>query len=138
MAKLMTVTFNQLGEGTIECKGYNKFRCLGRKGQKYKKDITVDPVTDPSIKSPIYYSRTYTCGETDSAGNESPCTMPWAIRLDGREGIYIHEWPLRATYAGNGGPTHGCIHLEIGDAKKVYDWVNGRTRIVMTYPWPSR
>jgi lipoprotein-anchoring transpeptidase ErfK/SrfK len=61
--------------------------------------------------------------------------MNYSILIWGQRGIYIHEWPGRATYAGNGGPTAGCIHVEVGDAKRIYDWVDSKTRIVISYPW---
>jgi phosphotransferase system enzyme I (PtsP) len=35
----------------------------------------------------------------------------------GQQGVFIHEWPTPATYAGNNGPTHGCIHLDRGNAR---------------------
>jgi hypothetical protein len=135
MTKRIDIVFSDLGEGHLECRGYGSFRCLGRKGYKYPTDLVVDPIKDPSVKQHPYFSRTYSCGFVNAQGVPQPCRMNYAIRIWGQEGVYIHEWSSPATYAGNGGPTHGCIHLEVGRAKMVYDWVNGRTRITMKYPW---
>jgi lipoprotein-anchoring transpeptidase ErfK/SrfK len=35
----------------------------------------------------------------------------------------------------NGRASAGCIHLEEGNAEKVYDWISERTRITIDYPW---
>jgi lipoprotein-anchoring transpeptidase ErfK/SrfK len=63
------------------------------------------------------------------------CTMRFSILVWGQKGVYIHEWPSPATFAGNGGPTHGCIHLDPGRAALVYAWVDRPTRLLIGYPW---
>lgn len=30
---------------------------------------------------------------------------------------------------------HDCIHLRIGEAKRVYDWVDTKTYVTITRPW---
>jgi lipoprotein-anchoring transpeptidase ErfK/SrfK len=135
MTKRIHIAFNDVGEGRLECKGYRTFRCLGMKGLRYPIDIVIDPTKDKSVKQHPYFSRTYTCGFVNNQGVPQPCRMNYAIRIWGQQGVFIHEWPAPTTYVANGGPTHGCIHLEIGNAKNVYDWVDGRTRVTMQYPW---
>lgn len=130
--KLMRITFNDLGEGSLACSGYQTFRCLGMKGLKYPTDITVNPSV-PGTKSHPYYSKTYSCPPYDN--NRGQCTMNYAILIWGQQGVYIHEWPTPATYAGNGGPTHGCIHLDPGNASLTYAWVDRPTRVLISYPW---
>lgn len=131
MAKRIHIKFNKLAEGQMECRGYKTFRCLGKKGLKYPTDMTVDP-SKPKIKVNPYFSQEYVC---DYAGVELPCRMNFSILIWGQRGIFIHEWPNPATFSGNGGSTGGCIHLDIGNAKLVYDWVNQKTRITIEYPW---
>lgn len=119
---LIKIIFQPNGEGTMECVGLGeRFRVLGQPRRRYPKDITVDPITDPSIKSQRYLSKEY------------GVWMPWAIRIWGQFGIYIHQFPdnLRA----NGGPSSGCIHVGELNAKKVFDYVAARTRITIAYPW---
>ncbi|MDB4975947.1 MAG: L,D-transpeptidase [Myxococcaceae bacterium] len=66
---------------------------------------------------------------------ELRCVGFQAFRCLGlRGGIYNHEWPTIPTIAGNNGPTHGCIHLEIGNAEKVFNWVDQRPRLLIDYP----
>jgi L,D-transpeptidase catalytic domain len=131
MVKRIHITFNKLGEGQMDCKEFKTFRCLGKKGLKYPTDLMIDPAR-PNVKTNPYFSQEYVC---DYAGVVLPCKMNFSILIWGQRGIFIHEWPNPATYIGNGGPTGGCIHLDIGNAKQVYDWVNQKTRITMDYPW---
>lgn len=70
------------------------------------------------------FSQEYVCDYPGIGQIGVPCQMNYSILIWGQRGIYIHEWPGRATYAGNGGPTAGCIQVEIGDAKKIYEWVD--------------
>ncbi|MCP4748771.1 MAG: L,D-transpeptidase [Desulfobacteraceae bacterium] len=128
------IEFNTLGEGQLECKGYGSFRCLGKRGLKYPRDLTINPAI-PNVKKHPYFSQEYICDYPTSGQIGVPCRMNYSILIWGQRGIFIHEWPTTATYAGNGGSTAGCIHLEIGDAKNVYDWVDTPTRITMDYPW---
>ena len=87
----------------------------------------------PRDKYRIKYSQEYSI-ETES-GVYEPAPMPYAILIWGQRGIYIHSWPNPPTYEGNGGPTSGCIHLSSMDAPKVFNFVNDRTRITISYPW---
>lgn len=130
--KRMNIHFNDLGEGTLECVGYQTFRCLGQKGLKYPPETTINPAK-PGIKQNPHYSRTYGCPPYNN--NLGQCIMPYSILIWGQKGVYIHEWPNPATYAGNGGPTHGCIHLDRGNAHLVYAWVDRPTRLLIDYPW---
>ena len=131
--KRIHIKFNTLGEGKMDCKDLGTFRCLGQKGLKYPEDLSIDPKVSGTKTNP-YFSQTYSCGERNG-DPRAPCQMNFAILIWGQNGVYIHEWPNPATYEGNGGPTHGCIHLEVGDAKKVYNWVDQKTRITIEYPW---
>lgn len=130
--KRIRISFNSLGEGMMECVGFRTVRCLGMKGLKYPLDLTINPAIRGTKENP-HYSRTYSCPPNDNAAGQ--CIMPYSILIWGQEGVFIHEWPTPATYAGNGGPTHGCIHLDPGNAQAVYNWVDQKTRVTMTYPW---
>lgn len=134
MSKRINIKFNSLGEGSIDCVGLGTFLCVGKKGIRYPKDLTINPAF-PGVKKHPYFSQEYTCDYPEIGQIRVPCRMNYSILIWGQRGIYIHEWPGRATYAGNGGPTAGCIHVQVGDAKKIYDWVDTRTRIVISYPW---
>lgn len=119
MTKRIDITFESNGEGKLKCYSFGEFKCLGKANLKYPKDLTIrDPVHE---KERVHHSR------------EFGVDMHYAIRIWGQKGIYIHEGA--ATLANNGGPTGGCIHLGPGHAKKVYDWLDKRTRIVIKYPW---
>ena len=110
--KRMKIDFRENGEGTLECVGAKSFRCLGKPGLQYPEDSTIDPAKrDTKVRQ--YYSKRYSCPPNDN--EQGQCSMPYALLLWGRYGIYIHEWPNPATISGNNGPTHGCIHLEKGD-----------------------
>jgi len=134
MTKRIDITFfNKLAEGSLSCVGLGSFRCLGMQGLKYPAEMTIDPAT-PGTKVHPYYSKTYSCPPNDNARGQ--CIMNYAILIWGQQGVFIHEWPGGPTYAGNGNQsTHGCIHLAVGEAKKVFDWVDTRTRIVISRPW---
>ncbi len=134
MIKRIHIKFNGLGEGQLECRGYSSFRCLGKRGLKYPPDLTINPLL-PNVKRHPYFSQEYVCDNPAIGEFGVPCRMNYSILIWGQRGIYIHEWPNPATYIGNGGPTSGCIHVEVGDAKKIYDWVDTTTRIIMVYPW---
>jgi len=131
MAKRIHIKFNKLGEGKMDCRGYKIFRCLGKRGLMYPTDLMIDP-KKLNVKVSPYFSKEYVC---DYKGVVLPCRMNYSILIWGQRGIFIHEWPNPATFVGNGGETGGCIHLEIGDAKLVYDWIDQKTRITMEYPW---
>ncbi len=134
MGKRINIKFNNLCEGGMECVGLGTFRCLGKKGIRYPKDLSINPVL-PNVKRHPYFSQEYVCDYPGVGQIGVPCRMNYSILIWGQCGIYIHEWLGKATYAGNGGPTVGCIHVEKGDAKKIFDWVDTKTRIVISYPW---
>lgn len=115
------IDFSANGEGTLECVGLGTFNILGQPGRKYPKDIVVDPTIDATEK------------EQNHKSVEFGVDMPWAIRIWGQKGIYIHEMP--DNLSANGGPSAGCVHVGPTNAKKVYDYVIGRTRITIKYPW---
>jgi lipoprotein-anchoring transpeptidase ErfK/SrfK len=96
----------------------------------YPRDITVTTRDKFRVK----FSQEYVT-MTGPGGTAEPARMPYAILIWGQRGVYIHSWPNPPTYAGNGGPTGGCIHLSTIDAPKVFNFVDGRTRIVISYPW---
>jgi len=134
MNKRINIALNNLGEGGLECVGLGTFRCLGKKGLRYPNDLTINPAL-PNVKRHPYLSQEYECDYPTIGQIGVPCRMNYSILIWGQRGIYIHEWPGRATYADNGGPTAGCIHVEVGDAKTIYEWVDAKTRIVISYPW---
>jgi hypothetical protein len=101
----------------MNCGGLGAFPCLGQPGRQYPTDFTVTP-TD---KSPEHWSE------------EFQVLMKWCVLIWGQKGIYIHEGP--DNLKDNGGPSAGCIHLGPGNAKRVYDWIDDRTRITISYPW---
>jgi len=131
-AKTIRIKFQKNGEGFLECKGFMTTRCLGMPGLRYPVDSTIDP-SFPGTKQNPHYSETYSCSPNDNARGQ--CIMNFSILIWGQEGVYIHEWPSPATLAGNGGPTHGCVHLDPGKAVLVYNWVNAPTRLLISYPW---
>eukprot|EP01038_Epipyxis_sp_PR26KG_P008055 gene8055-10913_t len=99
------------GLGTLECVGGETFYCGGMSNFPYPSDTTIS-ISD---KKGTVYSREFSGAE-----------MPYAVLWIGQRGVYIHEWP-------NLELSHGCIHLLPGDAKSVYDWISGSTRIVFTW-----
>jgi lipoprotein-anchoring transpeptidase ErfK/SrfK len=129
--KAMKIDFNELGEGTLLCEGYRSFRCLGRRGVPYPQKSTIDP-SRPGTKENPHYSNTYSCSPNNDRNGR--CVMRFSILIWGQQGIFIHEWPTPATYAGNGGPTHGCIHVDPGNAALVYGWVDRPTKLLISYP----
>jgi hypothetical protein len=118
MTKLIEITFNATGEGQMACRGLGTYPCLGQPGRQYPTDLTVTPAD----KSTEHWS------------DEFQVMMRWCILIWGQRGIYIHEGP--DNLQDNGGPSAGCIHLAPGNARRVYDWLDERTRITIAYPWP--
>lgn len=116
--KQIDIKFSANGEGTLLAHGLGTYLCLGQPGRKYPTDLTVFPAD----KEALHHSQEF-----------HGALMPWSIRIWGQYGIYIHEGADRL--ADNGGPSEGCIHLGEGNARTVYDWVDGRTRIRIAYPW---
>ena len=117
--KRVTIEFNADGEGTLTFGG-KSVKCLGAPGVKYPKDITVTGVEGVD-KFPVWHSQEY------------GVDMPWAVKIWGQRGIFIHEMPDNLKE--NGGPSAGCIHLSAKNAPRFYKWVDGRTRITISYPW---
>ena len=134
MVKRIDIVFyNKNAEGTLQCKGLGTFQCLGMPGLAYPRELMIDP-GQRGVKVHPYYSQTYTCPPNNNPAGQ--CIMNYAILIWGQQGVYIHEWPNPPTYAGNGNQgTHGCIHLRVGDAKHVYDWVDTKTYVTITRPW---
>ena len=68
--------------------------------------------------------------ESNHFSNLARVWMPWSIRYSG--GYFIHEWPywpggtrITSKYSS------GCIRLDVGAAKQVYDWVDVGTPILV-------
>lgn len=125
MTKRIDISFQANGNGTL--KGdVGSFKCVGNVGRKYPTDLTIEGILDVD-KFPLRHS------------NEFNVDMPNALLIWGQKGIFIHGWPGEATVEALGDDTAGCIHLSTdgasSDSKKVYDWVDGRTRILISYPW---
>ena len=117
MGKRITITFKASGEGTLEAHGFDTFRCLGKPGFPYKREVTVTS----NDKFENRWSTQY------------GVNMPWAILIHWQRGAFIHEMP--ATLSSNGGPTAGCIHLDRGDAERLWNWVNRATVVEVSRPW---
>jgi hypothetical protein len=110
------IAFQANGDGTMNCHGLGTFPCEGRPGLKYPTDLTVTAADKELLHHSIEFN----------------CDMPYAIRIWGQRGIYIHEWGYcRAS----DGPSEGCIHLCRPNAATVFNWITGPTRITITYPW---
>lgn len=115
-----SISFRANGEGTLQYAG-RTVNCLGQKGERYPKDLSVQG----SIGIDKFERK---------FSNEYQVWMQWAILIIGLKGIYIHEGPDNIRDNG-GSDSAGCIHLSEGNAKPFYDWVTGRTRITIDYPW---
>lgn len=124
--KTIRITYRDDGTGTLTCvgrAGQSEFPCGAQAGRKYPKDVTLQ------AKEGVQGQ----CADCDKfrlwrSAEFNNAEMPWAIKIWGQVGIFIHEWP---TLAGSS----GCVHLLPGDAQAVYEWVDGRTRVLTTYPW---
>ena len=86
-------------------------------GFPYENDITINA----SDKDHNHYSK------------EFNCELPYAVKLDGTRGIYLHEDVTTGDLSHKN--SHGCINLLPGEAESVYNWIKGRTRIVISYNW---
>jgi len=107
----INISFRPNGEGTLECVGLGTYHVLGQPGRMYPKDITVTEAD----KERVHHSK------------EFNVDMPFAIKIWGQKGIYIHEYPMVLS--------SGCIHVSTTDAPIVYKYVAARTLIKITYPW---
>jgi hypothetical protein len=112
----VSIAFQANGEGTLTYNGLNR-PCLGKTALQYPRDLTITAADK--------YRRRYS--------SEFGVWMDFAVLIWGQRGIFIHEGP--ATLAGNGGETAGCIHLGAPHAEQFFNWITGRTRITITYPW---
>ena len=108
---------------------------LKQKGEAYEggKKVMEFPVltgddettTDPGIylvrvKDPDYYSRKY----------QTP--MPYSIFFNYTTRAAIHGGEVPPPQKKIGLATHGCVHVEQSDIKRLYDWTEaGRTLVVV-------
>ncbi|MEY9404569.1 L,D-transpeptidase [Bradyrhizobium japonicum] len=113
------IKFGSNAEGTLTY-GSNSVKCLGQSTRQYPADLTVEGVEGVD-KYKLWHS------------TEFDADMPWAVKIWGQKGIFIHEGPNNLN--DNGGESAGCIHLAPPDAENFYNWVTGRTRIQISYPW---
>ncbi|MGJ4911283.1 L,D-transpeptidase [Bradyrhizobium sp. HKCCYLS2033] len=102
------------GPGTLTY-GAKSVQCRGRKGYDYVKDITNNGVEDVDK-----FKRRWS--------DQYKVWMPWAVLIDGARGVFIHEFPLDIQSA-------GCIHLGTEDAQDFYNWITGKVRITISFPW---
>jgi hypothetical protein len=119
------IGFQANGNGVMNCYGLGTFRCQGRPGARFRYPIDITVTT--ADKELLHISREF------NGPDGRPARMPFAIRIWPARGIYIHEWGY-CQYA-PGQTSEGCIHLCPGDAVRVYNWIVGRTRITIHYPW---
>jgi len=110
------IAFGANGEGTITFNGVTR-PCLGKTGLAYPRDLT--------INTSDKYRRRFS--------NEFQVWMDFAVLIWGQRGIFIHQGA--STLATNGGETAGCIHIASPHAEEFYNWITGRTRITIAYPW---
>jgi hypothetical protein len=83
-------------------------------------------------KTQIFRPSTFTKEKMHLSREFSNAPMPYSLRIFPQKGIFIHQWD-------NLSASHGCIHVLPGDAKKVFDFVKGPTKIDINYPkeWDS-
>lgn len=117
MSKLIKITFKENGEGVIEFDG-KKYDCLGQKGRIYPEDLTVYP-KDKKLK---HWSK------------EFKVWLHYAILIWGQKGIYIHQGPDNIADNGNL-DSAGCIHVAEPQVIELYNWLDERTRVLISYPW---
>lgn len=130
------IAFKSSGEGTLTYGG-TPVPCLGHPGTMYPVDSTIDNIEGvqyqgdygSAFKFKVWMSNEF----LDANGN--PARMPWAVKLWGDKGIFIHEDP--DNLKDNGGPSQGCVHLAKPNAQNFYNWITGRTRIQISYPWSA-
>ncbi|WP_038020010.1 L,D-transpeptidase [Synechococcus sp. PCC 7335] len=114
--KRIKISLGSNAKGTLECVGFEEFSCLGKKDAPYKTDVTV--------KGEVGVDKFST-----RRSSEFQVDLNWVIVMDGNKGYWIHEGDVGRRSSA------GCINLIAEDAKKVYGWVDGRTRITITAPW---
>lgn len=115
MTQQINIQFEPNGNGTLSC-GARSYPCLGRPGTRYPQDLTITT----GDKHGTHFSE------------EFQVWMQYSILIWGQRGIYIHEWDFCRASEGS---SAGCIHLCPGAAETVYNWISGRTRITISYPW---
>lgn len=112
--KRMRIDFQANGEGSLRADGLNTFPCLRQPRRKYPTDLTLYPE------------------DKEHCSQEFWGLMRWAIRIWGQVGICIHEGFHNLTE--NSGPSGGCIHRGVGNARSLFGWVDTRTKIPISYP----
>ncbi|NZD53599.1 L,D-transpeptidase [Rhizobium leguminosarum] len=112
--KRAKIRLEATGKGTLSYAG-KSVPCLGKANFPYAKDLTVQGSIDVDKFKEKY-------------SNEWSAWMYWAVLIMGDRGVYIHEGAVEGTSA-------GCIHLAAPTAKEFYDWVDGPTRIEISYAW---
>jgi hypothetical protein len=119
MTKRIKIALDSQGKGTLECVGLGTFSCLGKANAPYKTDVTVTGKIDVD-KFPVRRSIEYNVD------------LNWVTVMDGNKGYWIHEGDITRRSSA------GCVNLASEDAKTVYDWIDGTTRITITAPWLER
>jgi hypothetical protein len=119
MTKRIKIALDSQGKGSLECVGLGTFSCLGRADAPYKTDVTVTGKIDVD-KFPVRRSIEYNVD------------LNWVTIMDGNKGYWIHEGDIARRSSA------GCVNLESEDAKTVYDWIDGATRITIAAPWLQR
>jgi hypothetical protein len=130
------IAFKNNGEGSLTY-GAKTVPCLGKPGTMYPVDGIIENIEGVqyegdwghAYKFKIWRSREF----PDENGNPFP--MPWAVKLWGDKGIFVHEGPDNLN--DNDGPSSGCVHLAKPNAENFYNWITGRTRIQVSYPWAA-
>lgn len=132
-AEKMKIALTRTGEGTLECVGDQTYPCVGKAGMSYPKSVYINPKLKGQKQNP-HYSSKYSCHPYDDP--KGRCIMKYSILVVWQWGVFIHEWVPGASHA-TGGPSHGCFHLNTGDAEKVYNWVDSVVHLTISYPWPA-
>jgi len=120
MGKKIKIHLKGNGEGTLQCYTSGKlianYRCLGKPGFPYKKDITVNTNSKQRRHISVEFNN---------------YVMEYCILIHGDRGAYIHAGPNNILENGNQASA-GCIHLKKNDAMKVYNWVDQPVRVLTT------
>lgn len=126
------IEFSANGEGLLSY-GNKKIACLGKPNLSYPPDLAVQNIEGVQYQGDYKNAYKFQMWISSEFNNAE---MPWAVKIWGQKGIFIHEGP--DTLADNGGPSQGCIHLRSPNAKDFYDWITGQTRIQISYPWSTQ